>query len=154
MTFWFLCGSEITKIMLTLVNQESCYSIHWWFLLNGRRTGNVSWVCCLLVSVCVLSPTLTHSVVLGETKRQQPRELAFGGRKWQFHFLFVKKWKIKTKYIKNFTFLLQFRGNAGSHDLPFSIETLTELSKLTKEGEFTFLACATFSFRCCIYTLN
>ncbi|EEF44696.1 D-glycerate 3-kinase, chloroplastic [Ricinus communis] len=30
--------------------------------------------------------------------------------------------------------LLEFRGNAGSHDLSFSIETLTALSKLTKEG--------------------
>ncbi|XP_022723876.1 D-glycerate 3-kinase, chloroplastic-like isoform X2 [Durio zibethinus] len=30
--------------------------------------------------------------------------------------------------------LLELRGNAGSHDLPFSIETLTALSKLTKEG--------------------
>ncbi|CAN4086805.1 unnamed protein product [Withania somnifera] len=30
--------------------------------------------------------------------------------------------------------LLEFRGNAGSHDLPFSVETLTGLSKLTKEG--------------------
>ncbi|KAL0319199.1 UNVERIFIED_CONTAM: D-glycerate 3-kinase, chloroplastic [Sesamum angustifolium] len=28
----------------------------------------------------------------------------------------------------------QFRGNAGSHDLPLSIETLTALSKLTREG--------------------
>ncbi|MQL85576.1 hypothetical protein Taro_018104 [Colocasia esculenta] len=31
--------------------------------------------------------------------------------------------------------LLEFRGNAGSHDLPFSIETLAALSKLTKEGD-------------------
>jgi D-glycerate 3-kinase len=30
--------------------------------------------------------------------------------------------------------LLEFRGNAGSHDLPFSVETLTALTKLTKEG--------------------
>ncbi|XP_068647359.1 D-glycerate 3-kinase, chloroplastic-like [Aristolochia californica] len=30
--------------------------------------------------------------------------------------------------------LLEFRGNAGTHDLPFSIETLTALTKLTKEG--------------------
>ncbi|WCJ40654.1 P-loop containing nucleoside triphosphate hydrolases superfamily protein [Euphorbia peplus] len=30
--------------------------------------------------------------------------------------------------------LLQYRGNAGSHDLPFAVETLTALSKLTKEG--------------------
>eukprot|EP00258_Populus_trichocarpa_P019778 XP_006385486.2 D-glycerate 3-kinase, chloroplastic [Populus trichocarpa] len=30
--------------------------------------------------------------------------------------------------------LLEFRGNAGSHDLPFSIETLSALNKLTKEG--------------------
>ncbi|GLU22158.1 hypothetical protein SLE2022_382540 [Rubroshorea leprosula] len=30
--------------------------------------------------------------------------------------------------------LLEFRGNAGSHDLPLSIEILTALSKLTKEG--------------------
>ncbi|XP_010249888.1 PREDICTED: D-glycerate 3-kinase, chloroplastic-like [Nelumbo nucifera] len=30
--------------------------------------------------------------------------------------------------------LLEFRGNSGSHDLQFSIETLTALSKLTKEG--------------------
>ncbi|KAJ9190109.1 hypothetical protein P3X46_001340 [Hevea brasiliensis] len=30
--------------------------------------------------------------------------------------------------------LLEFRGNAGSHDLSFSIETLTALKKLTKEG--------------------
>ncbi|XP_010254230.1 PREDICTED: D-glycerate 3-kinase, chloroplastic isoform X1 [Nelumbo nucifera] len=30
--------------------------------------------------------------------------------------------------------LLEFRGNAGSHDLQFSIETLTDLMKLTKEG--------------------
>ncbi|PSR96101.1 D-glycerate 3-kinase [Actinidia chinensis var. chinensis] len=30
--------------------------------------------------------------------------------------------------------LLEFRGNAGSHDLPLSVETLTSLSKLTKEG--------------------
>lgn len=30
--------------------------------------------------------------------------------------------------------LLEFRGNAGSHDLSFSIETLTALTKLTKEG--------------------
>ncbi|KAL2932515.1 D-glycerate 3-kinase chloroplastic [Bienertia sinuspersici] len=28
----------------------------------------------------------------------------------------------------------QFRGNAGSHDLSLSVETLTALSKLTKEG--------------------
>ncbi|PON58910.1 P-loop containing nucleoside triphosphate hydrolase [Trema orientale] len=30
--------------------------------------------------------------------------------------------------------LLEFRGNAGSHDLPFSVETLTALKKLSKEG--------------------
>ncbi|KAG8077557.1 hypothetical protein GUJ93_ZPchr0007g3818 [Zizania palustris] len=30
--------------------------------------------------------------------------------------------------------LLEFRGNAGSHDLPFSVETLESLIKLTKEG--------------------
>ncbi|XP_022842780.1 D-glycerate 3-kinase, chloroplastic-like [Olea europaea var. sylvestris] len=30
--------------------------------------------------------------------------------------------------------LLEFRGNAGSHDLALSIETLTALGKLTKEG--------------------
>ncbi|KAL6497054.1 hypothetical protein OROGR_028983 [Orobanche gracilis] len=30
--------------------------------------------------------------------------------------------------------LLEFRGNAGSHDLSLSIETLTALSKLTREG--------------------
>ncbi|XP_052306055.1 D-glycerate 3-kinase, chloroplastic isoform X2 [Populus trichocarpa] len=30
--------------------------------------------------------------------------------------------------------LLEFRGNAGSHDLPFSIETLSALSKLKKAG--------------------
>uniref|UniRef100_A0A6M2FAZ0 Phosphoribulokinase/uridine kinase domain-containing protein n=1 Tax=Populus davidiana TaxID=266767 RepID=A0A6M2FAZ0_9ROSI len=30
--------------------------------------------------------------------------------------------------------LLEFRGNAGSHDLPFSIETLSALNQLTKEG--------------------
>lgn len=30
--------------------------------------------------------------------------------------------------------LLEFRGNAGSHDLPLSIETMSGLSKLTKEG--------------------
>lgn len=30
--------------------------------------------------------------------------------------------------------LLEFRGNAGSHDLALSVETLTALSKLTKEG--------------------
>ncbi|XP_047316945.1 D-glycerate 3-kinase, chloroplastic [Impatiens glandulifera] len=30
--------------------------------------------------------------------------------------------------------LLEFRGNAGSHDLPFSVETLTAMMKLTKEG--------------------
>ncbi|KAK4428061.1 D-glycerate 3-kinase, chloroplastic [Sesamum alatum] len=31
--------------------------------------------------------------------------------------------------------LLEFRGNAGSHDLSLSIETLTAVSKLTKEGK-------------------
>ncbi|KAL5975626.1 hypothetical protein ACLOJK_019951 [Asimina triloba] len=30
--------------------------------------------------------------------------------------------------------LLEYRGNAGSHDLPLSVETLTGLTKLTKEG--------------------
>ncbi|KAF5739127.1 D-glycerate 3-kinase chloroplastic-like [Tripterygium wilfordii] len=30
--------------------------------------------------------------------------------------------------------LLEYRGNAGTHDLPFSIETLTSLTKLNKEG--------------------
>ncbi|XP_021736791.1 D-glycerate 3-kinase, chloroplastic-like [Chenopodium quinoa] len=30
--------------------------------------------------------------------------------------------------------LLEYRGNAGSHDLPLSVETLTALSKLTEEG--------------------
>ncbi|CAN1234916.1 D-glycerate 3-kinase, chloroplastic [Linum perenne] len=30
--------------------------------------------------------------------------------------------------------LLELRGNAGSHDLPFSVETLTSLCKMTKEG--------------------
>lgn len=30
--------------------------------------------------------------------------------------------------------LLEFRGNAGSHDLPFSVETLTALTKMSKEG--------------------
>ncbi|CAN0892117.1 D-glycerate 3-kinase, chloroplastic [Linum grandiflorum] len=29
--------------------------------------------------------------------------------------------------------LLELRGNAGSHDLPFSVETLTSLCKMTKE---------------------
>lgn len=31
--------------------------------------------------------------------------------------------------------LLEFRGNAGSHDLQLSVETLTALGSLTKEGE-------------------
>lgn len=30
--------------------------------------------------------------------------------------------------------LLELRGNAGSHDLKFSVETLESLMKLTKEG--------------------
>ncbi|XP_021724312.1 D-glycerate 3-kinase, chloroplastic-like, partial [Chenopodium quinoa] len=30
--------------------------------------------------------------------------------------------------------LLEYRGNAGSHDLSLSVETLTALSKLTEEG--------------------
>ncbi|CAH2067979.1 unnamed protein product [Thlaspi arvense] len=30
--------------------------------------------------------------------------------------------------------LLEYRGNAGSHDLPFSVETLDALTKLTKDG--------------------
>ncbi|CAH8356219.1 unnamed protein product [Eruca vesicaria subsp. sativa] len=30
--------------------------------------------------------------------------------------------------------LLEYRGNAGSHDLPFSVETIEALTKLTKEG--------------------
>ncbi|KAK9677165.1 hypothetical protein RND81_11G125100 [Saponaria officinalis] len=30
--------------------------------------------------------------------------------------------------------LLEYRGNAGSHDLSLSVETITALSKLTKEG--------------------
>uniref|UniRef100_A0A1J3HEE3 D-glycerate 3-kinase, chloroplastic n=1 Tax=Noccaea caerulescens TaxID=107243 RepID=A0A1J3HEE3_NOCCA len=30
--------------------------------------------------------------------------------------------------------LLELRGNAGSHDLPFSVETLESLTKLTKDG--------------------
>ncbi|XXG56040.1 hypothetical protein AAC387_Pa03g3562 [Persea americana] len=30
--------------------------------------------------------------------------------------------------------LLELRGNAGTHDLPFSVDTLTGLRKLTKEG--------------------
>lgn len=30
--------------------------------------------------------------------------------------------------------LLEYRGNAGSHDLPFSVETLTALTKMSKEG--------------------
>ncbi|OVA06400.1 hypothetical protein BVC80_8083g1 [Macleaya cordata] len=30
--------------------------------------------------------------------------------------------------------LLELRGNAGSHDLPFSVETLTALTQMTKEG--------------------
>ncbi|KAI4329289.1 hypothetical protein L6164_021572 [Bauhinia variegata] len=30
--------------------------------------------------------------------------------------------------------LLEYRGNAGSHDLDFSVETLTALTNLTKEG--------------------
>ncbi|XP_034197239.1 D-glycerate 3-kinase, chloroplastic [Prunus dulcis] len=30
--------------------------------------------------------------------------------------------------------LLELRGNAGSHDLTFSVETLSDLSKLSKEG--------------------
>lgn len=45
---------------------------------------------------------------------------------------------------KIFHFSLQFRGNAGSHDLSLSVETLAELSKVTKEGECTFLVCAIF----------
>jgi D-glycerate 3-kinase len=31
---------------------------------------------------------------------------------------------------------IQYRGNAGSHDLKLSVETLEALSKLTKEGLF------------------
>ncbi|CAH8355918.1 unnamed protein product [Eruca vesicaria subsp. sativa] len=31
--------------------------------------------------------------------------------------------------------LLEYRGNAGSHDLPFSVETIEALAKLTKEGK-------------------
>ncbi|GAA0145009.1 nucleotide kinase [Lithospermum erythrorhizon] len=30
--------------------------------------------------------------------------------------------------------LLEYRGNAGSHDLPFSVETLTAVTQLTQEG--------------------
>ncbi|KAL5056899.1 hypothetical protein RYX36_028503 [Vicia faba] len=30
--------------------------------------------------------------------------------------------------------LLEFRGNAGSHDLPISVETLSALTKMSKEG--------------------
>ncbi|KAJ0075022.1 hypothetical protein Patl1_34390 [Pistacia atlantica] len=33
--------------------------------------------------------------------------------------------------------LLEFRGNAGSHDLQLSIETLTAVSKLNKQGEMS-----------------
>lgn len=50
------------------------------FYLTAEEQVNVSQVCCLLVSVYALSSMLTHYVVLGKTKRQQPRELAFGGK--------------------------------------------------------------------------
>ncbi|GMJ09416.1 glycerate kinase [Hibiscus trionum] len=40
--------------------------------------------------------------------------------------------------------LLELRGNAGSHDLPFSVETLTAVTKLTKEGVIFFLTTLLF----------
>lgn len=33
-------------------------------------------------------------------------------------------------------FSFQYRGNAGSHDLPFSVETLTALTKMSREGGY------------------
>ncbi|KAJ7011704.1 D-glycerate 3-kinase [Populus alba x Populus x berolinensis] len=39
----------------------------------------------------------------------------------------------------------QFRGNAGSHDLPFSIETLSALSKQKKAGK-SFLQLSSLHF--------
>uniref|UniRef100_A0A7N0UZY8 D-glycerate 3-kinase, chloroplastic n=1 Tax=Kalanchoe fedtschenkoi TaxID=63787 RepID=A0A7N0UZY8_KALFE len=40
--------------------------------------------------------------------------------------------KLREKHTGNS--LLELRGNAGSHDLPFSVETLTALTKMSKEG--------------------
>jgi hypothetical protein len=41
-----------------------------------------------------------------------------------------------TKIFFTFLFPSQYRGNAGSHDLPFSVETLTSLTKMSREGGY------------------
>ncbi|CAI9267487.1 unnamed protein product [Lactuca saligna] len=49
-----------------------------------------------------------------------------------FYLTYDEQAKLREKNPSNA--LLEFRGNAGSHDLPLSIETLTAVSNLTKEG--------------------
>ncbi|GAV60969.1 hypothetical protein CFOL_v3_04497, partial [Cephalotus follicularis] len=49
-----------------------------------------------------------------------------------FYLTFEGQAKLKEENPGNT--LLEFRGNAGSHDLAFSVETLTSLVKLTKDG--------------------
>ncbi|CAM0882141.1 unnamed protein product [Alopecurus aequalis] len=49
-----------------------------------------------------------------------------------FYLTAAEQGKLRETYPENA--LLEFRGNAGSHDLQFSVETLESLIKLTKEG--------------------
>ncbi|KAI3512628.1 hypothetical protein L1887_19946 [Cichorium endivia] len=49
-----------------------------------------------------------------------------------FYLTYDQQAKLREKNPGNA--LLEFRGNAGSHDLPLSVETLTAITNLTKEG--------------------
>ncbi|KAK3020548.1 hypothetical protein RJ639_047460 [Escallonia herrerae] len=49
-----------------------------------------------------------------------------------FYLTAEEQAKLREKYPRNA--LLELRGNAGSHDLSLSVETLTALGKLSKEG--------------------
>ncbi|KAF3334856.1 D-glycerate 3-kinase [Carex littledalei] len=49
-----------------------------------------------------------------------------------FYLTAEEQAKLRNKHPGNA--LLEFRGNAGSHDLQFSIETMTSLRKMTKKG--------------------
>lgn len=56
--------------------------------------------------------------------------------------------KFSEKFFSFIFLCFKLRGNAGSHDLPFSIETLTAVCKLTKEGVSLLQSCSFALYAC------
>lgn len=121
------------------ISQEVGYDIYRRFLLDCRRPGNTYFKILLVASVVQTfsSLILSFHCLFSQAKlrEENPRNALLEVSSYSnsqhldcFHLFF--------SFIMSIWFLVcfQYRGNAGSHDLPFSVETLESLTKLTKEG--------------------